>query len=81
MGKNIDTKDFDVTLAEEVSENEFENMKDIHTDNPIYLTGILEGKPDDEDVYSFVLVYQNGKAISYGLETRDKKMKYYDIEQ
>ena len=78
--KEIDLEEFDIDIGEETAENEYEDIADIKTKNPIYLFGHFKGEP--KDVLDFQLVYQDGKVIKYGIQTTDDdKRQYADLEK
>lgn len=76
--KELILEDFDISLAEEVSENSFEDLKDISTKNPIYLSGLFKNEP--KDITSFLLIYQDGKIIKFGIETLEKEMTFAELK-
>ncbi|MGL5257058.1 MAG: hypothetical protein ACRC76_08465 [Proteocatella sp.] len=76
--KELILEDFDISLAEEISDNSFDDLKDTSTKNPIYLSGLFKNEP--KDITSFLLIYQDGKIIKFGIETLEKEMTFAELK-
>ena len=79
FNKEIDLKDFDISIAEESAPNQFNELKNIEGVKDIYLIGHVKGKP--KDVLEFILVYnmRTEKVTKFGMLTvNDKEMRYVD---
>lgn len=79
FNKEIDLKDFDISIAEESASNQFNELKNTKGVEDIYLIGHVKGEP--KDVLEFILVYnvRTGKVTKFGMLTvNDKEMRYVD---
>lgn len=79
FNKEIDLKDFDISIAEESASNQFNELKNTKGVEDIYLIGHVKGEPND--VLEFILVYnvRTGKVTKFGMLTvNDKEMRYVD---
>lgn len=68
---DIDINDFDISLAEEIDNDQFEKLKTTETTNNLYLVGHHKNKP--KDIINFILCYdeKNKSIIEFGIETLD----------
>ncbi|MBU5675954.1 hypothetical protein KQI88_05960 [Alkaliphilus sp. MSJ-5] len=79
FNKEIDLKDFDISIAEESASNQFNGLMSTEGVEDIYLIGNVKGEP--KDVLEFILVYnvRTGKVTKFGMLTvNDKEMIYVD---
>lgn len=69
FAKTIDEKKFDISMGKESRPNEFDSIDNIKDVKECYLSGHVNGKPDD--ILSFVLVYnvQDKKITKFGIQT------------
>lgn len=69
FNKEIQLKDYKISLAEETAEDNFETLTTTKTQNNVYLIGYHKSKP--EDVMQFVMIYDmsTGSIIKFGIQT------------
>lgn len=82
FNKKLNTKDFDISLAKQVKENEYEDIKTLDGVKNIYIIGHFNGKPSD--IVEFVLVYnlQSKKVIEFGIKNlKNDNMVYANLKE
>lgn len=78
---DIDIDDFDISLAEEIDNDQFEKLKTTETTNNLYFVGHHKSKP--KDIINFILCYdaKNKSIIEFGIETLDDEIVYANFNK
>ncbi|MEW9094712.1 MAG: hypothetical protein AB2417_06470 [Clostridiaceae bacterium] len=80
--KKLNTKDFDISFAKEVKENEYENIKSLDGVKKVYMIGHFNGKPSDIIEFNLIYDVESKKIIKFGLRTlKDDNIVYANLKE
>ncbi|MBU5484493.1 hypothetical protein KQI86_09140 [Clostridium sp. MSJ-11] len=82
FGKKLNTKDFDISFAREVKEDEYEDIKSLDGVKNVYMIGHFNGKPSDIIEFNLIYDVESKKIVKFGLKTlKDDHIVYANLKE